>query len=104
MSAPERWSADADLQYAVAKALHKAGYGDDVIEMHDAAVAAINVVQDYQQGTTDLATAEAEFYDCPDDEVCKRCPCADEDDVCFPSERLRAELEAFRQHQGGQTR
>lgn len=28
---------------------------------------------------------------CPDDDVCQSCPCADEDDVCFPDERLRAE-------------
>jgi len=31
---------------------------------------------------------------CPDGEVCKTCPCRDEDDVCFPGERLRAELAA----------
>lgn len=28
---------------------------------------------------------------CPDSEACKSCPCADEDDVCFPGERLRAD-------------
>ena len=30
--------------------------------------------------------------DCPNGEVCQSCPCAAEDDVCFPGERLRAEL------------
>ncbi len=39
--------------------------------------------------------AEGERWrDCPDAEVCQTCPCASEDDVCFPGERLRAELEA----------
>lgn len=28
---------------------------------------------------------------CPHDEVCERCPCSRDDDVCFPGERLRAE-------------
>jgi hypothetical protein len=55
----ERWSADVDLQYAVAKALHKAGYGEDYVEMHDAAVAAINVVQGHRSGAaTDDATED----------------------------------------------
>lgn len=33
---------------------------------------------------------------CPDDAVCQTCPCAGEDDVCFPGERLRAERDALR--------
>lgn len=49
MSTIARWSDDVDLQYAVAKALHKAGYGDDPVEMHDAAMAVINVVQSHHR-------------------------------------------------------
>lgn len=33
---------------------------------------------------------------CPDDAVCRSCPCASEDDVCFPGERLRAERDTYR--------
>lgn len=42
-----------------------------------------------------LEAAESRpWIDCPDGEVCKACPCAQEDDVCFPGERLRADLAA----------
>lgn len=34
---------------------------------------------------------------CPDAEVCKHCPCAQDDDVCFPGERLRAENRRLRE-------
>lgn len=33
----------------------------------------------------------AQPHGCPNDPVCQSCPCADDDDVCFPGERLRAE-------------
>jgi hypothetical protein len=35
-------------------------------------------------------------YDCPHAEVCKTCPCAAEDDACFPGERLRAERDRYK--------
>jgi hypothetical protein len=34
---------------------------------------------------------------CPEAETCKTCPCSDEDDVCFPGERLRAERDRFKE-------
>jgi hypothetical protein len=34
--------------------------------------------------------------DCPHDVVCQTCPRAADDDVCFPRERLQAELEWLR--------
>lgn len=40
---------------------------------------------------TEHDALKARVYDCPDAEVCKSCPCAEEDDVCFPGERVRAE-------------
>jgi hypothetical protein len=35
-----------DVVYAVAKALHKAGYGEDVVEMREAAQAALDAAHD----------------------------------------------------------
>lgn len=33
----------------------------------------------------------SESQGCPHDDLCLRCPCAGDDDVCFPGERLKAE-------------
>lgn len=41
--------------------------------------------------------ARSDWTDCPDAEVCKTCPCAAEDDVCMPIERVAAEVEPLRQ-------
>jgi hypothetical protein len=41
------------------------------------------------------------WISCPDAAVCQRCPCADEDDVCFPGERMGAELAAAREQLRG---
>lgn len=40
---------------------------------------------------------EPDWVGCPDADVCRRCPRADDDDVCFPGERLRAENERLRE-------
>jgi hypothetical protein len=39
-----------DVVYAVAKALHKAGYGEDVVEMREAAQAALDAAHDLALG------------------------------------------------------
>ena len=42
-----------------------------------------------------MAVLEPSYVECPDAEFCKSCPCASDDDVCFPGERLRAEHAAL---------
>lgn len=42
-------------------------------------------------------------YNCPDAEVCKTCPCAGDDDACFPGERLRAERDQLLEFQAAET-
>jgi hypothetical protein len=42
-----------------------------------------------------LKREREQWAGCPDAEVCKSCPCASDDDVCFPGERLRAEHTAL---------
>ena len=39
---------------------------------------------------------KAPGYDCPHAKVCETCPCASEDDACFPGERLRADRDAYK--------
>jgi ABC-type branched-subunit amino acid transport system substrate-binding protein len=44
--------------YAVAKALHKAGYGEDVVEMREAAQAALDAAHDLARATAPYRTVD----------------------------------------------